>query len=197
MENVGKNQEDVLKDASFAVQPAHADLDRLTEMVSSEESASQMEHFLKHWEYKRANASRLLREELGLLSQQRKETELEPKKQQISEEERNGPSHNQELKDEAEDDTVSYWKRRALQSEKAHEASLQRERLLEEKLEEYMKNFQPHTPVEEFSEMLKRADFFLHLILQSAPIVIAHQVCFLHLHTFYNCYDDISSAMSF
>uniref|UniRef100_A0ACD5UEF7 Uncharacterized protein n=1 Tax=Avena sativa TaxID=4498 RepID=A0ACD5UEF7_AVESA len=158
MENVGKNdQEDALKDVAFSMQPVRADLDRLMEMANSEKGASQMEHFVKHWEYKRATASRLLSEELGLLSQQRKEAE-----QQISaEEESNGPSHNQELKDEAEDDTVSYWKQRALRSEKAHETSL--------------KNFQPHAPVEEFSEILKRADFFLHLILQSAPIVIAHQ----------------------
>jgi hypothetical protein len=47
---------------------------------------------------------------------------------------------------------------------------------LVEKLEENIKNLQSHTPAEEFSGMLKRADYFLHLVLQSAPIVIAHQV---------------------
>ena len=63
--------------------------------------------------------------------------------------------------------------------EEALEASLERARALEEKLEEDIKNLQSHTPVEEFSGMLKRADYFLHLVLQSAPIVIAHQVCFI------------------
>ncbi|KAE8814906.1 Sensor protein rcsC [Hordeum vulgare] len=68
-----------------------------------------------------------------------------------------------------------YWKRRALRSEKAHGASLQRERSLVDKLGEYLKKFHPETLAGEFSAMLKRADYFLHLILQSAPIVIAHQ----------------------
>ena len=56
------------------------------EIASSNKGASQMQYFVKHWGYKRDNAAWLLKEELGLLSQQRKEIEL--KKQQILEEQR-------------------------------------------------------------------------------------------------------------
>ena len=56
--------------------------------------------------------------------------------------------------------------------EKALDANLQRERALEEGA----KNLQSNTLVEEFSGMLKRTDYFLHLVLQSTQIVITHQV---------------------
>lgn len=94
-----------------------------------------------------------------------------------SRQEINDPSHDEDLEEDAEHDSTPYWKRRAMRSEKAHGASLQRERSLEEKLGEYLKKFQPETLAGEFSAMLKRGDYFLHLILHSAPILIAHQVC--------------------
>ncbi|KAL5199244.1 hypothetical protein ABZP36_020447 [Zizania latifolia] len=203
MENLGKGQ-DALKDVRFQEKPSSVDFQRLMEMANSEKGVSQMQYFVKHWEYKRANTARLLKEQIGLLCQQRKE--IEQKKQQILEEQHfqdesyyavkrqvpildevykdewKRPSkksddlcHNQELKIDAEYDSISYWKERAMQLEKTLEASLQREHSLEEKLEENIKNLQSHTPVEEFSGMLQRADYFLHLVLQSAPIVIAHQ----------------------
>jgi hypothetical protein len=211
MENLG-NDDDALKDVKFDQQPLRVDLDRLKEMANSEKGASQMQHFFKHYEYQRASAARLLSEELGLLSHQRKE--IEEKKQEILEQQRfqdenyyaairqipildevykdewmrpskksDDRSCNQELKIDAEYDSIFYWKERAMQLEIALDASLQRERALEEKLAECIKNLQSHTPVEELSGMLKRADYFLHLVLQSAPIVIAHQVCFFYVHT--------------
>jgi hypothetical protein len=229
MENL-ENDHDALKDVNFDQTPVHADIHRLMEMANSEKGTSHMQYFVKHWEYKRANTVRLLNEELGLLSQQRKE--IEEKKQQILEDQRcqdenyyaairqvpildevykdewkrpskkgDDLSCNQELKIDAEYDSILYWKGRAMQLEKALEASLQRERALEEKLEQGItnlqshekleqgiKNLQSHTPVEEFSGMLKRADYFLHLVLDSAPIVIAHQVCFVHIHTCSTCH---------
>lgn len=214
MENLGKDH-DALKDVKFSQRPVRGDVHRLTEMANSEKGTSQMQYFMKHWEYKRANNARLLNEELGRLSQQRKE--IEQKKQQILEEQRfqdenyyaakrqvpildevykdewKRPSKksdelscNQELKIDAEYDTILYWKERAIQLGKALDASLQRERSLEEKLEEDIKNLQSHTPVEEFSGMLERADYFLHLVLQSAPIVIAHQDADLRYRFIFN-----------
>ncbi|KAL6874129.1 hypothetical protein ACP4OV_014211 [Aristida adscensionis] len=214
MVNCGKDL-DALKDVEFDEKPVHVDFQRLMEMANSEKGVSQMQYFVKHWEYKRANAARLLEEELGLLSQQRKE--IEQKKQQILEEQRiqdesyyavkrqvpildevykdewkrpskkrDDLSRNQELKIDAEYDSISYWKEKAMQLEKTLEASLQRERSLVEKLEESIKNLQSHTPVEEFSGMLKRADYFLHLVLQSAPIVIAHQDADLRYRFIFN-----------
>uniref|UniRef100_A0A0E0HUE6 Probable histidine kinase 1 n=1 Tax=Oryza nivara TaxID=4536 RepID=A0A0E0HUE6_ORYNI len=214
MEKLGKDQ-DALEDANFQQKPSSVDLNRLMELANSEKGVSQMQYFVKHWEYKRANTARLLKEQIGLLCQQRKE--IEQRKQQILEEQqfqdesyyavkRQVPildevykdewkrpskknddlSHNQELKIDAEYDSISYWKERAMQLEKTLEASLQRERSLEEKLEENIKNLQSHTPVEEFSGMLKRADYFLHLVLQSAPIVIAHQDADLRYRFIFN-----------
>ncbi|XP_051197842.1 probable histidine kinase 1 [Lolium perenne] len=203
MEKLG-NDHDALKDVKFDQQPVRMDIHRLIEMANSEKGTSHMQYFVKHWEYKRANTVRLLNEQVGLLSQQRKE--IEEKKLQILEDQRcqdenyyaairqvpildevykdewkrpskkgDDLSCNQELKIDAEYDSIFYWKERAMLLEKALEASLQRERALEEKLEQSIKNLQSHTPVEEFSGMLKRADYFLHLVLESAPIVIAHQ----------------------
>ncbi|XP_062178951.1 probable histidine kinase 1 [Phragmites australis] len=206
---------DALKDVKFDEKPVHVDFQRLMEMADSGKSVSQMQYFVKHWEYKRANAARLLEEELGLLCQQRKE--IEQKKQQILEEQRiqdesyyaakrqvpildevyndewkrpskksDDLSRNKELKIDAEYDSISYWKERAMQLEKTLEASLERERSLVSNLEESIKNLQSHTPVEEFSGMLKRADYFLHLVLQSAPIVIAHQDADLRYRFIFN-----------
>ncbi|KAK1613443.1 hypothetical protein QYE76_037116 [Lolium multiflorum] len=235
MENL-ENDHDALKDVNFDQTPVHADIHRLMEMANSEKGTSHMQYFVKHWEYKRANTVRLLNEELGLLSQQRKE--IEEKKQQILEDQRcqdenyyaaiqqvpildevykdewKRPSKkgedlscNQELKIDAEYDSILYWKGRAMQLEKALEASLQRERALEEKLEQGItnlqshekleqgiKNLQSHTPVEEFSGMLKRADYFLHLVLDSAPIVIAHQDTDLRYRFIFNHFPTLADV---
>ncbi|KAL2346632.1 hypothetical protein Fmac_000632 [Flemingia macrophylla] len=89
---------------------------------------------------------------------------------------------------DAEYDTVMYWKQRALHLEKQLEASIQREQILEEKLLERIANIERQSsPVEELSQILKRADNFLHFILQNAPVVIGHQdkelrYCFIYNH---------------
>ena len=84
---------------------------------------------------------------------------------------------NKRIEIEAEYDTVVYWKQRALQLEKQLEASVQREQILMDKLQESVKNLERQSsPVEELSQILKRADNFLHFILQNAPVVIGHQV---------------------
>jgi hypothetical protein len=48
---------------------------------------------------------------------------------------------------------------------------------LKEKLQESIETIERQSsPVEELSQILKRADNFLHFILQNAPVVIGHQV---------------------
>lgn len=77
----------------------------------------------------------------------------------------------------AEYDTVVYWKQRAMHLEKLLEASVEREQILVHKLQESIKSIERQSsPVEELSEILKRADNFLHFVLQNAPVVIGHQV---------------------
>lgn len=90
--------------------------------------------------------------------------------------------HNVVFQDEkvdidAEYDTIVYWKQRALHLEKLLEASMRREELLKEKLLESIETLESQSsPVEELAEVLKRADNFLHFVLQNAPVVIGHQV---------------------
>ncbi|CAA3019790.1 histidine kinase 5 [Olea europaea subsp. europaea] len=73
-------------------------------------------------------------------------------------------------------DSTIYWKQRAMHLEKLLAASLERERVLQGKLHESIENLERQsTPVEELSQVLKRADNFLHFILQNAPVVIGHQ----------------------
>ncbi|KAE8767257.1 Histidine kinase 5 [Hordeum vulgare] len=116
MENHGKDHEDALKDVEFREQPARVDLSRLAEIADTEKAASQMQYFVKHWEYRRANNARLLNEELGRLSQQQEE--IEQKKQQIMEKDQrhnalkcsrqeiNDPSHDEDLEEDAEHDST-------------------------------------------------------------------------------------------
>lgn len=86
---------------------------------------------------------------------------------------------NKGLEKEAEYDTVIYWKQHARHLEELLEASIQREQILMEKLQESIKNLERQTsPVEELSQILKRADHYLHFILQTAPVVIGHQVIY-------------------
>lgn len=77
---------------------------------------------------------------------------------------------------DAEYDTAIYWKHQATNLEKLLEASKEREQMLVEKLEESTKNLERQSsPVEELSQILKRADNFLHFVLQNAPVIIGHQ----------------------
>lgn len=77
-------------------------------------------------------------------------------------------------------DSVVYWKQQALNLEKLLEASLRREQVLMGKLQESIQKLEKlSTPVEELSQVLNRADNFLHFVLQNAPVVIGHQVYLL------------------
>ncbi|CAI8599515.1 unnamed protein product [Vicia faba] len=94
---------------------------------------------------------------------------------------------NKRIEIDAEYDTVVYWKQRAAHLEKLLEASMMREESLEQKLQESIKNFERQSsPVEELSQILKRADNFLHFILQNAPVVIGHQDKELRYRFIYN-----------
>lgn len=194
---------DMLKEVDIAEKPAIADLKRLPELMNStHQGSSQQTNLVKQWEYMQDNAVRLLREELKNLTRQREEAEAKELKiieehNFESDEPENVPvldetsdlfcSFKQKKRDELVDskkieideefDTVAYWKQKALSLEKMLEASTARERRLIEKLNESLKTMESHSaPVEELTQNLKRAEGFLHFILQSAPIVMGHQV---------------------
>ncbi|KAM0026928.1 putative histidine kinase [Helianthus debilis subsp. tardiflorus] len=91
------------------------------------------------------------------------------------------------LEVDAEYDTVAYWKQRTSRLGKLMEASVQREKILKEKLEESIEKLEKQSsPVEELSQILKRADNFLHFVLQNAPVVIGHQDKELRYRFLYN-----------
>ncbi|KAF3446139.1 hypothetical protein FNV43_RR11318 [Rhamnella rubrinervis] len=205
VERPGKDQ-DMLEEVTIIEEPTIVDFKRLLELTNyTDKGSSQLAYLVKHWEYKQANAVRLLKEELDILSRQRQEVEL--KKLEILEEHRfeeetyggdkrpisildevydiwpdvprrknDVVAQDKRFEIEAEYDTVVYWKQRALQLEKLLEASAQREHILKEKLGESIKSLERQSsPVEELSQILKRADNFLHFVLQNAPVVIGHQ----------------------
>ncbi|KAJ4958124.1 hypothetical protein NE237_025235 [Protea cynaroides] len=204
--NMEKPGGDLLEEVNLNEDPSLFDFKRLLELTNySEKGSTQLSYLVKHWEYKQANAVRLLNEELDILCKQRQEVEL--KKLEILEELRYGEEkfsgdkrsisiinevydiwedvprrkrdvvvQNKNLEIDAEYDNSTHWKQQALQLEKLLEASIQREQALMQKLQENIKNLQRQSsPVEELSQILKRADNFLHFILQTAPIVIGHQ----------------------
>lgn len=169
--------------------------------------SSQLANLVKHWEYKQANVVRLLQEELDILSKQKQEVELkklEILEEHRFESENYGGNkrpisildevyqlwapdvplkkldvvvESKRVETEAEYDSVVYWKQRAMNLEKLLEASVAREQILVEQLQESIKSIERQSsPVEELSEILKRADNFLHFVLQNAPVVIGHQV---------------------
>ncbi|KAG8495282.1 hypothetical protein CXB51_012891 [Gossypium anomalum] len=211
-----RGDQDMLEEVTIVGEPTIVDFQHLIELTNyTDKGSSQLAYLVKHWEYKQANAVRLLREELDNLSRQRQESEL--KKLEILEEhrfeERYGgdkrpisildgiydiwqevprrknnimvPSKRVEI--DAEYDTVIYWKQRAAHLEKMLEASMQREQLLMEKLQESIKNLEKQSsPVEELSQVLKRADNFLHFVLQTAPVVFGHQDKELRYRFIYN-----------
>ncbi|KAJ1430157.1 Signal transduction response regulator, receiver domain [Sesbania bispinosa] len=218
IEKPGRDQ-DMLEEVTILEEPTIADFQRLMELTNyTDKGSSQLAYLMKHWEYKQANAVRLLREELDNLSKQRQEVELRKleilKDNRFEEENYGGDKRpvsildevyytwqdvpvplrksdvvvqNKRVEIDAEYDTVVYWKQRAMDFERQLEASIQREQILVEKLQESIKNFERQSsPVEELSQILKRADNFLHFILQNAPVVIGHQDKELRYRFIYN-----------
>ncbi|KAK9130205.1 hypothetical protein Sjap_010692 [Stephania japonica] len=205
IEKPGKDQ-DMLKEVTINEEPTIVDFKRLLELTNySEKGSSQLQFLVKNWEYKQANAIRLLNEELHILSKQRQEMEL--KQLEIQEQHRFESEkyagdkrpisilddvydiwedlprrkkdvihQNKRIDVDAEYDSIKYWKQRAMQLDKLLEASVQREQIITEKLQENIKCLEKQSsPVEELSQILKRADNFLHFVLQNAPVVIGHQ----------------------
>ncbi|KAL3844313.1 hypothetical protein ACJIZ3_001716 [Penstemon smallii] len=198
---------DMLAEVTINKEPNIVDFKRLMELANySDKGNWQLANLVKNWEYKQANAVRLLREELDNLSKQQQEVEL--KKLEILEEHRfekdgfGGDKrpisildenlkyfyqdvprrkndvifHGEKVEIEAEYDSIIYWKQRVGHLEKLLEASLRREQVLQEKLQESIENLERQSsPVEELSQVLERADNFLHFVLQNAPVVIGHQ----------------------
>lgn len=174
---------------------------------NTDTGSSQLANLVKHWEYKQANVVRLLQEELDILSKQKQEVELKKleilEEHRFESENYGGDKRpisildevyqlwapdvplkkldvvveSKRVETEAEYDSVVYWKQRAMNLEKLLEASVAREQILVEQLQESIKSIERQSsPVEELSEILKRADNFLHFVLQNAPVVIGHQV---------------------
>ncbi|CAL5383357.1 unnamed protein product [Camellia sinensis] len=168
IERPGADQ-DMLEEVTIIEEKTIVDFKRLSELSNySEKGLSQLAHLVKNWEYKQANADRLLREELDNLSKQRQEVEL--KQLEIFEEYR------------FEEESYSGDKRPisilAMHLQKLLKASNQREQILTEKLQENIENLERRaSPVEELSQLLKRADNFLHFIIQNAPVVMGYQSC--------------------
>ncbi|KAF5949592.1 hypothetical protein HYC85_011585 [Camellia sinensis] len=189
IERPGADQ-DMLEEVTIIEEKTIVDFKRLSELSNySEKGLSQLAHLVKNWEYKHANADRLLKEKLDNLSKQRQEVKLKQldifEEYRFEEKSYSGDKRpisildaiydilpdvprrrndmvvqNKGLKIEAEYDTVIYWKQRAMHLQKLLKASNQRERA---------------SPVEELFQLLKRADNFLHFIIQNAPVVMGHQ----------------------
>lgn len=101
-----------------------------------------------------------------------------------------------EIDGEDDTDTVKYWKQRALNLEKLLELSVNREQILLEKLEESIEKLEKQSsPVEELSQILKRADNFLHFVLQNAPVVIGHQDKDLRYRFIYNHFPSLGEEV--
>ncbi|THG13632.1 hypothetical protein TEA_024068 [Camellia sinensis var. sinensis] len=191
VERPGADQ-DMLEEVTIIEETTIVDFKRLSELTNySEKGSSQLAYLVKNWEYKQANAVRLLKEELDYLSKQKHEFEL--KQLEILEEHPVPRTRNDVVVQnkgeeiDAEYNTVIYWKQRAMHLEKLLEASIQREQTLMDRLEESIKNLERQSsPVEELSQILKRADNFLHFILQTAPVVIGHQDNELKYRFIYN-----------
>uniref|UniRef100_A0A6N2KEI0 histidine kinase n=1 Tax=Salix viminalis TaxID=40686 RepID=A0A6N2KEI0_SALVM len=209
--------QDMLEEVTIVEELTIVDFHHLVGLTNyTDRGSAQLTHLVQHWEYKQANAVRLLREELDILSKQREEVEL--KKLEIledfrfEEERYGGDKRHISVLDEIIDiyqdiprrkrdiiiqskivdiddefNTVAYWKQRARDLEKLLEASVHREQLLMEKLQESLQNLEKQSsPVEELTQILKRADNFLHFVLQNAPVVIGHQDKDLKYRFIYN-----------
>ncbi|GAU17667.1 hypothetical protein TSUD_07290 [Trifolium subterraneum] len=199
IEKPGMDQ-DILEEVTILEEPIIADFQRIVELTNcTNQGSSQLANLTKHWEYKQANAVRLLREELDKLSKQREEVELKKLEllkdnNRFEKESYRGDKRpvsilddvaikkndvviqNEIIEVEAEYDNVVYWKNRATDLERQFEASIRREVKLKEKLQESIKTIERQSsPVEELSQILNRKDNFFHFILQNAPFVIGHQ----------------------
>ncbi|KAI4321908.1 hypothetical protein MLD38_035235 [Melastoma candidum] len=212
IEQPGKDQ-DMLEEVNIMDEPTIVDFKHLMALNDyTEKGSTQLAYLVKRWEYKQANVVRLLKEELDNLSRQKQE--VEQKRLEILEEHRfeEGDQRpisvlddmydfwkevprrkadviipNKKVEVDAEYDTAIYWKQRAMHVEKLLEASMQREHMLTEKLQDSINNLENQSsPVEELSQILKRADNFLHFILQNAPVVIGHQDKELKYRFIYN-----------
>ncbi|CAL5421837.1 unnamed protein product [Camellia sinensis] len=225
VERPGADQ-DMLEEVTIIEETTIVDFKRLSELTNySEKGSSQLAYLVKNWEYKQANAVRLLKEELDYLSKQKHEFEL--KQLEILEEHRFEEERycgdkrpisildglydiwpavprtrndvvvqNKGEETDAEYNTVIYWKQRAMHLEKLLEASIQREQTLMDRLEESIKNLERQSsPVEELSQILKRADNFLHFILQTAPVVIGHQDNELKYRFIYNHFPSLQEEI--
>ncbi|KAJ0260761.1 hypothetical protein HA466_0040180 [Hirschfeldia incana] len=193
---------DTLKEVDIAEKRTMADLKRLPELMNNtDQGSSQLSNLVKQWDYMQDHAVTLLREDIKILTRPREEDEAQEfviieEHNFESQEPENVPvlddtSHllrrfkhkkrdalvgSKRVEIDEELDTVAYWKQKALSLEKMLEASTERERRLIEKLNESLKTMESHTaPVEELTQNLKRAEGFLHFILQNAPIVMGHQ----------------------
>ncbi|KAJ0260762.1 Histidine kinase 5 [Hirschfeldia incana] len=198
--NVGDS--DTLKEVDIAEKRTMADLKRLPELMNNtDQGSSQLTNLVKQWEYMQDHAVKLLREELKILTKQREEAEAKELKiieehnfetqepenvpvlddtshlfRRFKHKKRDALVGSKRVEIDEEFDTVAYWKQKALGLEKMLEASTERERRLIEKLNESLKTMESHSaPVEELTQNLKRAEGFLHFILQNAPIVMGHQ----------------------
>ncbi|MCL7023092.1 hypothetical protein MKW94_002420 [Papaver nudicaule] len=195
-----KDTENVLK----------VDFKRLYELTSySAKGSTQLNknNLVKSWEIKQKSAVRLLDEERVRLTKQRQENEL--KKLESQEEHRFDKAsldgkrpisiferdydaaprrkldivvQEKRVEVDAEFDNVKYWKLKAI------------EHSLEEKLQENIKWLE--TPVEELSQVLKRADNFLHFVLQNAPVVIGHQDNELRYQFIYNHFPSLGEDLN-
>uniref|UniRef100_K3Y2Y5 Uncharacterized protein n=1 Tax=Setaria italica TaxID=4555 RepID=K3Y2Y5_SETIT len=203
MENFGEDRDPLNKDVKFDDKPVSVDFQRLIELTDSEKGQSHLQCLVKHWEYKRGSSIQVLEEELDLLCQQRKEIEqrIVQKRQQILERRRIHDESCDTVKGRlphklyAECDIISFWKERVMQLEEKLQACLQRESSLVEKPEGGTRNPLSRTQMDELSGLLKRADFFLHLILQSALIVIAHQDSDLRYRFIFNHYPTLADEV--
>ncbi|KAK2452808.1 Histidine kinase 5 [Trifolium repens] len=203
IEKPGMDQ-DILEQVTILEEPIVADFQRIVELTNCTKQGSfQLANLMKNWEYKQANAVRLLREELDNLTKQRKEVDF--RKLEIlrfEEESYSGNKfpvsilddvvQNKRVEIEAEYDTVVYWKNRAIDLERQMEASIRREVILKEKLQESIETIERQSsPVEELSQILKRKDNFFHFILQNAPFVIGHQDKELRYRFIYNYFPSL------
>ncbi|CAH8270698.1 unnamed protein product [Arabidopsis lyrata] len=183
---------DTLTEVTIEEKPTIADLTRLPELMNStQQGSSQLTNLVKQWEYMQDNAVRLLREELKNLNRQREEAEAQELKiieeyKFESNEPENVPDDSKKIEIYEEFDTVAYWKPKML------EASTERERRLIEKLSESLKTMESQSaPVQELTQNLKKAEGFLHFILQNAPIVMGHQDIDLRYLFIYNKYPSL------
>ncbi|KAJ3679211.1 hypothetical protein LUZ60_017222 [Juncus effusus] len=173
------------------------DFARLSELTHcSVKGSHQLTSLVNQYKSRKENAVRLLHEEINSLSKQR--LEIEQKELEILREHEfveNNQISDSKLESDlvlneeitGEDGDAGYWRGKSMKLERMLRESLKRESLLEQKLKESLKGLEEEeVPVEELSSILKRADNFLHFILQNAPVVIAHQDTELRYRFLYN-----------